>query len=193
MNILVIIFRQFGTCQCWESLDTTRFFYRSCYPLSFLKTLKGVSFFRNTLYCELVTIDMCNCLYGWTKNVILDLLFFLASNSKPITCVLIGNLNTSYSIKKSFSHFTKKLKNNVKEYDTIGVIRYFDNNYDIGLSLIQFWIIGLEGHTLYPIFLEWIGPMKTCFSLIAQISKILYFNQGSHFSQRKGWRIFGII
>ena len=102
-------------------------------------------------------VDMCNCLYGWTKNVILDLLFFLASNSKPITCVLIGNLNTSYSIEKSFSHSTKKLKNNVKEYDTIGVIRYFDNNYGIGLSLIQFWIIGLEGHTLYPIFYNGLG------------------------------------
>ena len=57
----------------------SRFVCRCCYPDSMQKTLNENNFLEHGLHCELVIVDMCNCVSPWTKPNIVDLFYLLGT------------------------------------------------------------------------------------------------------------------
>ena len=46
--------------------DSSQFSCLCCYPTSLVNTLRSIAFFGVPINCELVILDMCNCVSPWT-------------------------------------------------------------------------------------------------------------------------------
>ena len=60
--------------------DNSIFFCWNFYLSTLHNTLKDINFFVTRVYCDLVVVDMCNCINAWIGSNIIEFFFFLYSN-----------------------------------------------------------------------------------------------------------------
>lgn len=62
-------------------LDVPWFFCQCFYLESLRQILSEINFLEHALDCELVIVDMCNCVSPWIKHDIVDLFYLLGTNT----------------------------------------------------------------------------------------------------------------
>ena len=83
--------------------DSLGFVCQSFYPLALCNTLKDVTFFMIGVCCELVVVDMCNCINAWSEDDIIQLLFFLSSNKENCTYgIFLMDMKVTFLVDRAF-------------------------------------------------------------------------------------------
>ena len=96
-----------------ESLkDSSQFSRLCCYPTSLENTLISLAFFGAAISCELVIVDMCNCVSAWTQEYMFVFLYYLEEDEMTCTCIFLADVEKSCMVSKAFTQFCKKSKKN---------------------------------------------------------------------------------
>ena len=120
-----------------ESLkDSSQFSRLCCYPTSLENTLISIAFFGAAISCELVIVDMCNCVSAWIQEDMLALLCYLKANKTACNCSFLDDMENSCMVSKAFTQFCKKSKKEVKLNPIKGVYRDFSKDLFIGFYVI---------------------------------------------------------
>ena len=98
------------------------FFYRSCYSSALCNTLKEVTIFVTQVCCELVVVDMCNCINAWSEADIIELLFSLSYNKENRTyCIFLMDMKFMFLVERAISQVFKNTQISVVQIDVTGV------------------------------------------------------------------------
>jgi hypothetical protein len=117
--------------------DISRFVCQSFYLSALCNTLKDVTFFSTGICCEIVVVDMCNCINAWSEADIIEILFLLSSNKENYTyCIFLIDMKVMFLVDRVVSQVCKKTQTSVLQNDVIGVYREYVKESFIGLSII---------------------------------------------------------